>query len=135
VKYIPLPNSIAEGIIARIVGPMSLRFVFQPLVGLLLGARDGVRDAKAGEPPFIFDLIVNRENRRIKLASLFTSLSKTIIIAVVLDLIAQYFIFGQVRITGALAVAVIILIVPYSLARAITNKVITKRKLSKPVKS
>lgn len=134
-KYIPLPNSIAEGIIARIVGPMSLRFVFQPLVGLLLGARDGVRDAKAGEPPFIFDLIVNRENRRIKLASLFTSLSKTIIIAVVLDLIAQYFIFGQVRITGALAVAVIILIVPYSLARAITNKVITKRKLSKPVKS
>ncbi|HWQ19007.1 MAG TPA: hypothetical protein VN455_04460 [Methanotrichaceae archaeon] len=122
-------------IIARIAGPMSLRFVVQPLVGLLLGARDGVRDAKAGEPPFIFDLIVNRENRRIKLASLFTSLSKTIIIAVVLDLIAQYLIFDQVRITGAIAVAVIILIVPYSLARAITNKVVTKRKLSKPGKS
>jgi hypothetical protein len=135
VKYIPLPNSIAEGIIARIVGPMSLRFVFQPLVGLLLGARDGVRDAKAGEPPFIFDLIVNRANRRIKLASLFTSLSKTIIIAVVLDLIAQYLIFGQVHITGALAIAAVILVVPYSLARAITNKVVTKRKLSKPVRS
>jgi hypothetical protein len=131
----PLPNSIVEGITARVAGPMSLRFVFQPLVGLMLGVRDGLRDAKAGEPPFIFDLIINRENRRTKLASLFTSLSKTIIIAIVLDLISQYLIFGQVRISGAIVVAVIILIVPYSLARAITNKVVTKRKLSKPGKS
>ncbi len=130
-KHISLPNSIVEGIIARIAGPMSLRFVFQPLVGLLLGARDGLRDAKAGEPPFIFDLIVNRENRRAKLVSLSKSLSKTIIIAIVLDVIAQYLIFGQVRITGAIAIAIIILIVPYSLARAITNKIVTKRTSNK----
>jgi hypothetical protein len=126
-KNISLPSSIAEGIIARIAGPMSLRFVFQPLVGLLLGARDGMRDAKAGEPPFILDLIVNREDRKVKLASLFKSLSKTIIIAIVLDMISQYLIFDQVRISGAIMIAVIILIVPYSLARAITNKIITKR--------
>lgn len=130
-KYIPLPNSIVGGIIARIAGPMSLRFIFQPLVGLLLGARDGAKDAKSGEPPFIFDLIINPENRKIKLASLFKSLSKTIIIAIVLDVIAQYLIFDQVRISGAIIVAVIILIVPYSLARAITNRIITKRKSSK----
>lgn len=130
-KHISLPNSLAEGIIARVAGPMSLRFVFQPLVGLTLGARDGLRDAKAGEPPFIFDLIVNRENRRAKLVSLSKSLSKTIIIAIVLDMIAQYLIFGQVRITGAIAIAIIILIVPYSLARAITNKIVTKRTSNK----
>jgi hypothetical protein len=130
-KHISLPNSLAEGIIARVAGPMSLRFVFQPLVGLMLGARDGLRDAKAGEPPFIFDLIVNRENRRAKLVSLSKSLSKTIIIAIVLDMIAQYLIFGQVRITGAIAIAIIILIVPYSLARAITNKIVTKRTSNK----
>ncbi len=126
-----LPGSVAEGFIARVAGPMGLRFVFQPLVGLLLGVRDGMMDAKAGESPFIFDLIVNQRNRKAKLASLFKSLSKTIIIALVLDMIVQYLIFDQVRITSAIVVAVMILIVPYSLARAITNKIVTRRISSK----
>jgi hypothetical protein len=130
--FVSLPGSVAEGFIARVAGPMGLRFVFQPLVGLLLGVRDGMMDAKAGEPPFIFDLIVNRGNRKAKLASLFKSLSKTVIIALVLDMIVQYLIFDQVRITSAIVVAVMILIVPYSLARAITNKIVTRRKSSKP---
>jgi len=132
--FLSLPGSIAEGIIARVAGPMGLRFVFQPLVGLLLGVRDGMVDAKTGEPPFIFDLIVNRGNRKAKLSSLFKSLSKTFIIAIVLDAIVQYLIFDQVRATSAIIVAVMILIVPYSLARAITNKIVTRRKSSKPGK-
>jgi hypothetical protein len=133
-EFVSLPGSVAEGLIARVAGPMGLRFVFQPLVGLILGARDGMIDAKAGEPPFIFDLIVNRENRKAKLTNIIKSLSKTIIIAIVLDMIVQYLIFDQVRVTSAIMVAVMILIVPYSLARAITNRIITKRRSSKPGK-
>jgi hypothetical protein len=129
-EFVSLPGSVAEGVIARVAGPMGLRFVFQPLVGVLLGVRDGMIDAKAGEPPFIFDLIVNRENRKAKLANIIKSLSKTIIIAIVLDVIVQYLIFDQVRVTSAIMVAVMILIVPYSLARAITNRVLTKRRSS-----
>jgi hypothetical protein len=129
-----LPSSVLEGLIARVVGPMSLRFVFQPLIGLLLGVRDGMRDAKAGEPPFILDLIANNENRKEKLSSLLTSLSKTVLIAVVLDIIAQYLIFSQVRITSAVMIAIIILVVPYSIARAVTNRIVTKRRLYGPSK-
>jgi len=126
-----LPSSVVEGFIARLAGPMSLRFIFQPLLGLLLGIRDGIRDANAGEPPFILDLISNREKRKAKLSSLLTSLFKTILIAVVLDLIAQYFLFGQVRITSAVMIAIIILIVPYSMARAVTNRMVTKSRMKK----
>jgi hypothetical protein len=129
-----LPGSVMEGLVARVAGPMSLRFVFQPLIGLLLGIRDGMMDARRGEPPFILDLITNNENRKEKLSSLLTSLSKTVLIAVVLDVIAQYLIFGQVRITSAIMIAIIILIVPYSTARAITNRIITKRRLNMPEK-
>jgi hypothetical protein len=132
--FLSLPGSISEGIMARVAGPMGLRFVFQPLVGLLLGIRDGMVDAKAGEPPFIFDLIANRENRTAKLASIFKSLSKTIIIALVLDAIVQYLIFDQVRVTSAIIIALIMLVIPYSLARAITNRILTKRRSIKPVK-
>jgi hypothetical protein len=128
---VSLLSSFVEGFIARIAGPMSLRFILQPLVGLLLGARDGMIDAKAGQPPFILDLITNRENCKAKLFSLFKSLSKTIILALVLDMIAQYLIFDQVRITSAIIISIMILIVPYSFARAATNRIIIKRKSSK----
>ncbi len=127
----PLPISIAEAIIERVAGPMGLRFVIQPLIGLLLGVRDGCQDAKKGEPPFIFDLIVDRENRRAKLASLFKSLSKAGVVAILLDIIAQHLIFDQVRINSAILIAVIILAVPYSLARAMTNRIVTKRNSQK----
>ena len=122
-----LLDTVAERIIARIVGPMSLRFVFQPLVAVLLGIRDGAMDAKACEPPFIIDLIVDRENRRAKLAGVFKSLSKTIVIATVFDMIAQYLIFDQVRVIPAIIVGIFLLSVPYSLARGITNRIVTAR--------
>jgi hypothetical protein len=122
--------SVAEGIMIRLAGPMGLRLVIQPLVALLLGVRDGIKDAKEGEPPFIFGLTANREDRKAKLVSLFKSLSKVIIIAVILEVIIQYLLFGQVHVIG-LIYYVIILIVPYSLARGITNRVATKRKLKK----
>jgi len=129
--FMSLPSSVVEGFIARLAGPMSLRFIFQPLIGLLLGIRDGIRDANAGEPPFILDLISNREKRKAKLSSLLISLFKTILIAVVLDLIAQYFLFGQFRITSAVMIAIIILIVPYSMARAVTNRMVKKSRMKK----
>ena len=121
-------DTVAERVIARLVGPMSLRFVFQPLVAVLLGIRDGAMDAKAGEPPFIIDLIVDRDNRRDKLAEVLKSLSKTIVIATVFDMIAQYLIFDQVRVIPAIVIGVFLLSVPYSLARGITNRIVTARR-------
>jgi hypothetical protein len=91
-----LLSGVIDGLIARVAGPMSLRFIFQPLIGLILGVRDGMADARRGEPPFIFDLIADRANRKAKLSSLLVSLSKTILIAIILDAIAQYLIFSQI---------------------------------------
>jgi len=114
---------------------MSLRFVFQPLVAVLLGIRDGAMDAKAGEPPFIIDLIVDRDNRRAKLAGVLKSLSKTIVIATVFDMIAQHLIFDQVRVIPAIIVGVFLLSVPYSLARGITNRIVSARRSDQSSKS
>ena len=120
--------SVAEGIIIRLVGPMSLRLVIQPAIALLLGIRDGRMDAKEGEPPFIVGLITNSRDRKAKLVSLFKSLSKAIIIAVILEVIVQYLLFGQVHAIGVILYASFFLIVPYSLARGVTNVIVTIRK-------
>ncbi|AET64839.1 hypothetical protein Mhar_1475 [Methanothrix harundinacea 6Ac] len=85
-------------------------------------------DAKAGEPPFIIDLIIDRGNRKAKVAGVLKSLSKTIIIATVFDMIAQYLIFDQVRVIPAIIVGVFVLTVPYSLARGMTNRILSARR-------
>src|SRR5208282_3906997 len=46
--------------VARLSGPGRLRFIFQPTAAILLGARDGVKDARAGDPPFLSALLFYR---------------------------------------------------------------------------
>jgi len=38
---------------ARLTGPGRLRFVFQPIMAILLGLRGGLADARAGRPPYL----------------------------------------------------------------------------------
>jgi porin len=45
-----------ERLAARVTGPMSFRFILQPTAAVILGIKDGLMDAKAGTPPFVFDL-------------------------------------------------------------------------------
>src|SRR5258705_9881389 len=49
---------------ARLSGPGRLRFVLQPLVATLLGARSGLKDARAGLPPFLYALAFEGTRRR-----------------------------------------------------------------------
>ena len=43
-------------ILARLSGPGRLRFIIQPTVAIILGARGGMKDASAGLPPFLWAL-------------------------------------------------------------------------------
>jgi hypothetical protein len=48
---------------ARLHGPGRLRFIFQPTVAIILGASDGVKDARLRLPPFLSALIFPGERR------------------------------------------------------------------------
>src|SRR5919202_294509 len=58
------PQVILASLLARLSGPGEFRFVWQPLVAVLLGVRDGMNDAKAGRPPYIWGLFFNAAERR-----------------------------------------------------------------------
>lgn len=111
---------------ARITGPMHLRFVIQPLMAVLLGIRDGVQDAHAGRPPFLWDLCTVR-GRRQKLLLALRQLMIPIGIAILLDAIVQYILFEVVRVLGAVAVGTTLMGVPYAIARGLANRITTAR--------
>ena len=112
-----------EDMLARLSGPGRLRFIVQPLVAILLGARDGVKDARAGSPAFLWALAFHGQHRREMLRNAFTSASDLVAIAILLDLISQFLIFREIHPAAALLLGPVLIGVPYAVARAFGNRV------------
>ncbi len=116
-----------EHLVARLTGPMHFRLIMQPLVAIALGIRDGLKDARAGRPPFVMDLIVRPQGRKRQLKQALETLVKPLIMAIVLDAVAQYLMFQTIYPTAAVFVGIAIMGVPYSLARGLTNRIASAR--------
>ena len=53
-----------ENLVGRFGGPMSFRFLVQPAVAIIFAVRAGLRDARAGRPPFLWKLLTKSDHRR-----------------------------------------------------------------------
>jgi hypothetical protein len=116
-----------QDILARLSGPGRLRFIFQPTVAIILGARSGIKDAREGLSPFLWALAFQGELRRALLRSVFASIQDLVAIAILLDVISQFLIFHEVRPGAALLVGPVLITLPYVLARALTNRIVRSR--------
>ena len=112
-----------QDILARLSGPGRLRFIFQPVVAIILGTRSGMKDATAGLPPFLWALLFHKQHRRELFRSTFASVRNLVAIAILLDLISQFLIFHQVRPGAALVVGPLLIGVPYVVSRALSNRI------------
>jgi len=112
-----------EGIVDVASGRGQLRLFVQPLIAIILGARLGIADAKEGKDPFLLRLFVTSK-RRAQLAK--QAMLDVIIpfsIAIVLDGILQYIALGYVRPVAAIVMGMVLIWLPFSLSRAIANRV------------
>ena len=113
-------------ILARLSGPGRLRFILQPTVAIILGARSGIRDAKLGCPPFLWALFFHGERRKELVKSLLASIRDLAAVAILLDLVSQFLIFREVRPGAALIVGPVLITLPYVCSRALTNRLVRK---------
>ncbi len=115
-------------ILELIAGPGTFRFVIQPVLAILLGARDGRNDAKSSIPPFLYTLLFGSGKRAATLKGGLHAIALPLILAVALDSILQIYIFGVWRLQWALIVGLCLVGIPYILARGITNRIISARR-------
>lgn len=113
----------------RLTGPGRFRFVFQPVAAILIGMRAGKADAAAGRPPYIFSLFRSSGQRLGLLKEAFEQLSTLIGVAILLDAISQFLILRSVYPGAALVVGPVLIAIPYSFSRALSNRW-RRRKLS-----
>ncbi len=111
-----------EDMLARLSGPGRLRFIIQPIVATLLGTRDGVKDALRGLPPFLWALAFHKDHRNHLFRSAVGSVRDLVAVAILLDILSQFLIFREIHTGAALVLGPALISLPYSISRAITNR-------------
>jgi hypothetical protein len=128
-----LTRQFFEDMLARFSGAGRFRFVLQPIAALLIGMRDGVRDSRVGCPPFLSALVSERGRRADLLRSAFASIRDLVAIAIILDVISQFLIFRRIHPGAALVLGPILITLPYSISRALTNRIARRRNDPVPI--
>ncbi|RTZ48299.1 hypothetical protein EKL30_03465 [Candidimonas sp. SYP-B2681] len=104
-------------LLARHDGPLSFRFILQPIMAILAAWRDGKKDAETGRSPYFWTVLTNPQKRAGRLREGLKSTSKILAMGLVIDLIYQTIVFDTIRPMEAVVIAIVLAFVPYMLVR------------------
>ena len=117
-------TQVGDMLIGREHGPLHLRFVFQPLVAVVIATRVGIRDAREGLPDFLFlAAIMDKARRAELLREVWRNVGKVLIVAFTLDVIYELIVWRRVYPIQAVLVAVVLAVVPYLLIRGPATRI------------
>jgi hypothetical protein len=117
-------NEFLNAVGIRHDGPMAFRLILQPIMSLIYATIAGVKDAKAGQPPFLSALITGKKSRKILLGELWKNVGKVFILAIIMEVIFEIIEFKTVHPLDVLRVAFWLAIVPYMLMRGPVERIV-----------
>jgi hypothetical protein len=118
-----LSHRFVDDMVTRLYGPGRMRFILQPTIAIIFGARDGVKDARAGRPPFLSALVFLRAGRRELVRGALASVRDLVAVAILLDVVSQLLIFRMVHPAAALMLGPMLIAAPYGFSRAAANRI------------
>jgi hypothetical protein len=101
----------------RASGPLNFRLVVMPTVVTLLALRAHFRDVREGRPTILGAFVMDRAKRRRLFRSALKDVGRVFVVAVVLDLAYQWWVFRWIYPGQALIVAATCAVLPYVLVR------------------
>ena len=116
-------NRVWQEIAERPSGPLAMRFYLQPTMAAILAVRDGLKDARAGKPPYFWELFSNPGYRRELMQDGWKSIRKVFILAAILDIVYQLIVLRAIRPLETLLIAFMLAIFPYLLIRGPINRI------------
>lgn len=114
---------IVENLTDRVSGPMHFRLLLQPVMAIIFATLAGLKDAKAGNPPYFWALFSNPLHRREMLKDGWKSVGKVFVLAIILDVIYQMMVLGFVYPGEVIIVAFVLAILPYLLLRGLVTRI------------
>jgi hypothetical protein len=118
---------IVENLTDRVSGPMKFRFILQPIMASIFAIRSGLKDAKAGKPPYFWALITDPAHRADMIKDGWKSVGKVFILALVLDVVYQIIVLRFVYPAETIIVAFVLAIAPYLILRGLVTRLARKK--------
>jgi hypothetical protein len=118
---------IMENMGDRVTGPMKFRLFLQPVMASIFAIISGLKDAKAGKPPYFWGLITDPANRAAMIKDGWKSVGKVFVLALILDIVYQLIVEHFVYPGEALIVAFLLAIVPYLILRGLVTRLASKK--------
>lgn len=117
---------IVENLTDRVSGPMKFRLLLQPLMATIFAVMAGLRDAKAGKPPYFWGIITHPDQRADMIRDGWKDVGKVFVLAIVLDVVYQIVVLRFVYPVEVVIVAFLLAIVPYLILRGLVNRIARK---------
>ncbi len=112
-----------DNFIARPTGSLNLRFVIQPTIATILAVRAGLRDARAGRPPYLWAAMTNPDYRRQLLHGGWKDIRTPFLVAATLDAVYQLITHQFIYPLELLFTATLLALVPYVVLRGPVNRI------------
>lgn len=117
--------AFANDLATRLHGPGAFRFYLQPAVAALFAIVDGVKDARAGRPAFLWDAFRGGPGRPQRLRTGLQQVTTPFAVAVVLDVMFQWVVMREIHFGAAFLVGAALIWLPYVLLRGPVNRLLT----------
>jgi hypothetical protein len=97
--------------------------MLQPAMAIFFATRDGLKDARAGRPPYFWTILTDPSQRSERLHEGFKAMARVIGLGVVMDAIYQYVAFKALYPLEIVIVVLGLAFVPYLLMRGPANRI------------
>ena len=120
---IPSIPEFTADLIDRLHGPFSFRFVLQPMMAAIYAVRDGVLDANAGKPAYLWSVLRHPQGRGDLLREGWHRVLRIILLGVVMDVLYQVIVFKTIHFLQLVVIVLGLAFVPYVVLRGPVNRI------------
>ena len=114
---------IWQNLLERPTGPMTFRFILQPIMASIAAWRDGARDARSGRSPYFWTMITNPATIQGRLNEGLIATSRILLLGLVMDVIYQVIVFETFHPGEAAIISILLAFVPYLLLRGPATRI------------
>jgi hypothetical protein len=123
-------HSVSIGVFQRIwhnlmerpAGPMSFRFILQPLMAAVMAVLDGLRDARTVRSPFFRAVLFEPQHRMGRLVEAINAIARIILLGLVMDIVYQLIALERFYPAEAVIVALLLAVAPYVVLRGLITR-------------
>ena len=117
------PQRIWQNLVERPSRTMSFRFIVQPSVAAIIAIGDGIRDAKAGQWSYLWNMFFQSRARSRSLREALNATARILLLGLIIDVVYQLIELPNFYPFEAILVPLLLAFVPYLLIRELAVRI------------